>query len=296
MKKILSILVIACIAMVFAGCQKDGVYNPSKKISKIFYTTTSGTKSLEEIWNWNDDNTLDRIDFYSSGTITKTYNFSYENKRLVRMNDYKNNRYIEYKYDGSHLNEANLFSSGSLIYIYKFTYKSEKLESMTCTSTGKGSMEAMEINPLDFIFGREIGQSLEKSSKEFAAKFDGKGSTVETFKFTWKNGEVSQMDIAFQGSGYYEEGSYKISYDNKKNPYTGALINFHVEDNYMEGSLSKHNILKLEYTFREDGEVGSGTIIYDYSYKDNYPVSKRETEMEGGSTYTGGLTEFEYVK
>ena len=53
MKKILTILAIACVAFIFAGCQKDGVYNPSKKISKIYYTSTSGNKSLQEIWTWN---------------------------------------------------------------------------------------------------------------------------------------------------------------------------------------------------------------------------------------------------
>ena len=122
MKKILTIFAIACVALVFAGCQKDGVYNPSKKISKIYYTSTSGVKSLKQIWTWNGK-LLDKIDYYDGGSIYKTYNFTYDGKRLTRMSNYANNRYIEYKYDGSHLSEANVFSSGSLEYIYKFTYK-----------------------------------------------------------------------------------------------------------------------------------------------------------------------------
>ena len=133
MKKTLTILAIACVAFVFTGCQKDGVYNPSKKISKIYYTSTSGNKSLDQIWTWNEK-LLDKIDFYYDGTVSHSYNFTYDGNRLTRMNDYKLNEYVEYKYDGNHLSETNVFSGGNLRYIYKFSYKSGKLESMTLTS------------------------------------------------------------------------------------------------------------------------------------------------------------------
>ncbi|MCQ2272446.1 MAG: hypothetical protein MJZ72_06645 [Bacteroidales bacterium] len=294
MKKILTILAIASVAFIFAGCQKDGVYNPSKKISKIYYTSTSGVKSLEQIWTWNGK-LLDKIDYYDGGSIYKTYNFTYDGKRLTRMSNYANNRYIEYKYDGSHLSEANVFSSGSLEYIYKFTYKSGKLESMTCTSTGKGSNEKMEINPLTFVFGAEISQSIERAQKIYAAKNNAKGTYMENYKFTWKNGEVSQCVISYQGDGYYEEHTIKYTYDKKKNPFIGALIEFYPENNI--GSLCKHNITKIDHTYMVNGAMQTESITYDYSYdKSNYPISKRETETSGGYTYTGGLYEYEYAK
>lgn len=296
MKKILTILAIACVALVFAGCQKDGVYNPSKKISKIYYTSTSGNKSLDQIWTWNGK-LLDRIDYYDGGSIYKTYNFSYDGRRLTRMDCYKYNEYIEYKYDGSHLSEANVFYAGSLEYIYKFTYKSGKLESMTCTSTGKGTRTEMKIDPLTFVFGPEISQSIERAQGIYAAKNNAKGTYTENYKFTWKNGEISQCVVGYQGDGSYEEVTYKYTYDKKKNPFTGALINFYPEESMLGGTLCKHNITKVDYTEMDEGYVENQTITYDYSYdKSNYPISKRMTAIYNGEVETGGLCEYEYVK
>ncbi|MCQ2270672.1 MAG: hypothetical protein MJZ52_05540 [Bacteroidales bacterium] len=292
MKKTLTILAIACVAFVFTGCQKDGVYNPSKKISKIYYTSTSGNKSLDQIWTWNGK-LLDRIDFYYDGTVEETYRFNYDKNRLTRMDRYAygNVHSIEYKYDGSHLSEANVFYSGSLNYTYKFSYKSGKLESMTCTSTSKGVKEETKIHPLYFVFGPEISQCIEKSEKALAKKYNGKSIDVETYKFTWKNGEVSQCVISYQGDGY-SEITYKYTYDKKKNPFSGALINLYPEGNMVDGSLSKHNITKIDLTSME-GE--SEVIKFDYSYKDNYPISKRETSIYNGEVDTGGLYEYEYM-
>ena len=293
MKKTLTILAIACVAFVFTGCQKDGVYNPSKKISKIYYTSTSGNKSLDQIWTWNEK-LLDKIDFYYDGTVEETYRFNYDKNRLTRMDRYAygNVHSIEYKYDGSHLSEANVFYSGSLNYTYKFSYKSGKLESMTCTSTSKGVKEETKIHPLYFVFGPEISQCIEKSEKALAKKYNGKSIDVETYKFTWKNGEVSQCVISYQGDGY-SEITYKYTYDKKKNPFSGALINLYPEDNI--GSLCKHNITKIDLTIMSDGESYNQVVNIDYSYKDNYPISKRETSIYNGEVDTGGLYEYEYM-
>lgn len=296
MKKILTILAIACAAFIFAGCQKDGVYNPSKKISKIYYTSTSGVKSLDQIWTWNGK-LLDKIDHYYYGTFGHTYNFTYDGKRLTRMDCYKYNEYIEYKYDGSHLSEANVFSSGSLRLIYKFTYKSGKLESMTYTATSKGNNEKMEINPLTFVFGPEISQSIERAQKIYAAKNNAKGTYTENYKFTWENGEVSQCVISYHGDGSYGEHTIKYTYDKKKNPFIGALIEFYPESNMLSGSLCKHNITKADDTYMEDGVMATWSTTCDYSYdKSNYPISKRETGIYNGEVETGGLYEYEYVK
>ncbi|MCQ2270673.1 MAG: hypothetical protein MJZ52_05545 [Bacteroidales bacterium] len=292
MKKTLTILAIACIAFIFAGCQKDGVYNPSKKISKIYYTTTSGNKLLDQIWTWNGK-LLDRIDFYSGGTVSHSYNFTYDGNRLTRMNDYKHNEYVEYKYDGNHLSETNVFSGGNLRYIYKFSYKSGKLESMTLTSTSKGSDKKMEINPLTFMFGPEISQCIEKAEKTHSAKNNGKSAYIETYKFTWEKGEISKLVISYQGDGYAEV-TFRYTYDKKNNPFFGSFIS--PEYMLLDGCLCKHNVTKIDYTEMEDGDIETWTSTYDYSYnKNNYPISKRETEMGGGQSYTGGLYEYEYL-
>ena len=101
---------------------------------------------------------------------------------------------------------------------------------------------------------------------------------------------------SFQGEGYYEEVTYKYTYDKKKNPFSGALIYFYPEVNMVGGSLCKHNITKVDLTIMSAGESYNQVANIDYSYKDNYPISRRETDIFDEGVETGGLEEFEYVK
>ena len=54
-KNIVFCLCVAVIAL-FSACNKDpeGIYNPSKKIQKV-YTIEDGAQLLSELWHWDGD-------------------------------------------------------------------------------------------------------------------------------------------------------------------------------------------------------------------------------------------------
>jgi len=290
MKRILSVLFIACVAMLFVSCQKEGVYNPSKKISKIYYTSYSGIKSLEQVWTWNKDNTLQKIDYYDDGAIDYTYNFTYEKKRLVRMNDYANNCYVEYKYDKNLLKEANYYVGGTLCDAYTFTYKNGKIVKVTDNWIGSKGGAEKAINPLRFIFSEELCDAIDQSQKRMG-NVGGKATLVYVYELTWDKDNVSKMVTTVSGSSATQ--TYEMSYDKMNNPFYRAYLDFYFEDNASSGCLSKNNITRIEAReVEEDGDVWTGSVDYEYTYEGKYPTSLRYANNYGISS----LTEYEYLK
>lgn len=289
MKKILSVLFIACIAMLFASCHKDGVYNPSKKISKIYYTDDGGNKSLRQVWTWNKNNTLEKIDYYSGGTLSYTYNFTYEKKRLVRMNNYAANSYAEYKYDNNGLKEVNVYSGGTLNDTYTFTHKNGNIVKIIDTYLdSKSADQEFNKNSLQFVLPEELYTAAVNAQKKFKVD-EGKSTRVYTYELTWEKGNITKLTETVSGSS--ANITYVIKYDNKKNPYYGACLNRYYEDNVTGGYLCKNNVTSGEETYVDEDGVETDMFNYEYTYDGQYPISRRYM----GNNYTT-LTEFEYTK
>lgn len=280
---------IACIAMLFSACHKDGVYNPSKKISKIYYSE-NGYKNLGEVWSWNKNNTLDKIDYYSDGRIAYTHNFSYEKKRLIRMNNYASNESVEYKYDNKGLKEANYYRGGTLIDTYTFTHQNGKITKIIETWLGnnyydKGN-DRFDMNPLQFILPDEIATSAFEASKKI--KKNSKGTSTYEYALTWEKNNITKMVYTSYEGGYTY--SYEAQYDKKKNPFYGAYLNIYFEENVPYQS--KNNITQIAYTETYEGQTYRYEYTYEYNYDGQWPVSKRQVNTEGDSY----LTEYEYTK
>lgn len=277
---------IACIAMLFSACHKDGVFNPSKKISKIYSINSTGQKYLKEVWSWNKDNTLDKIDFYD-GNIYKTYNFTYDKKRLTRINDYSNKRATEYKYDNQGLKEASYYSNGVLVETYTFTHKNGKITQITETyyNNYKGGDERFDMNPLQFVMPEEMSSAAFETSKKI--KKDCKSISTYNYDLTWEKNNVTKMTYSNYLSG--DTYTYEAQYDNKKNPYYGAYLSFYFESDII--NQSKNNVTHIEYTVIDDGETYREIENFEYKYDGQWPTTKRYFDGE----YTYSL-EYEYTK
>ena len=86
MKKvlILSLCAVLCAALISCEKEKPGVYNPKKKIQKI-YCENDGEKVLDQVWNWSGK-LLNRIDYYYHGNVAGSDVYSYDSKnRIVRI-------------------------------------------------------------------------------------------------------------------------------------------------------------------------------------------------------------------
>lgn len=288
MKKIFSILLIACVAMLFSACQKEGVYNPSKKISKIYFTNSNGVRNLQESWSWNKDKTLEKIDYYSSGSLSYTMNFTYEKKRLTRMNVYSANVYIDYKYEGKNLKEVALYANGSLINQYTFTYKNGKISHITDTYfAAKAGDNDLKICPLQYILPDEIYSPIETACKMFPE--ESKATSTSEYELTWEKNNLVKLLRTSTSSD--QTVDMKAEYDKKVNPFYGAFTELFFENNIINGYESQNNVTRAEVINTHAGQVTTSIINYEYSYDGKYPKSRKLI-----SNNETTVTEFEYTK
>ncbi len=289
MKKFLSILIIACVAMIFVSCQKEGVYNPSKKISKILYTNRYGDKTMQ-VWTWNKNNTLEKIDFYEDGSIDYTLHFTYDKKRLVRMDDYDYEQHVEYIYDKNGLKEANSYDGNTIIDAYTFTHQNGKITQVVDHfNTSKSISGKMAINPLQFIFPDELYTTNENAKKK-ACSDNSKASYTLTYELTWDKDNISQIVETRSSSSFTY--TYNLEYDKYNNPFYGALTNFYIENDFTSGHFSKNNITKIDEKILDENGTGvTNLFTYQYTYDGKWPVTKKLIRDDYFTLY-----EFEYTK
>ena len=280
MKKIiLTAMALAVVAM-FSACTKDGVYKPAKKISRI-YESSGSAKVLSQLWHW-DGKKISSIDNYSSsGSISATYNFTYDGNKMSRVDCYANNMYVEFIYEGSKLKKFNSYYRGMLEVSGDVTHKGSKVSQITITyndkKSGAKSPELMQFE--DNIFELIIPCfNKEQHHKASAAK----SVETATYTFTWDGKNISQT-VLIAGS---ETVTRKYTYDKKKNPYYGDLFAFFDEDIIEWGS--KNNVLTEIVTEQYNGETETRSYNYSYTYDGNWPTIQNISYTSGdySSSYT----------
>lgn len=295
MKKTFIILAIACVAMLMSSCKKEGAYNPSRKITKVYVQediagdlsdplnrsnlTVYTPKYLSESWTWKG-NTLEKIDKYSqTGNIESTLTFTYDNKKRISRIDNASandvNIYTEFTYEGKELSESKYYINNTLATTYKFTHENGKISKVEFTSTTSDIDKAMR-----FILPSSICQFIEQAQKEYNALKGAKGETSATVVFTWNKDNISNAVFT---SGNWQTTN-NIEYDNFKNPYYGMF-----ESEFTWTNLCKNN---PNITRMSSSSGGTSTILYQYNYDThNYP-EKVYSNTYGSMFVTE--TEYEY--
>lgn len=300
MKKFYPILVIACFAMLFCACHKEGVFNPKKKISRIYEDSGNG-RNLSQVWTWNKNNTLEKIDYYYNGQVDYTDNFTYEKKRLVSIEDYKYHSRAEFSYANKvftkQLTEVNVYSSNTLTSTYAITHEKNKISQIIQTNYSNNynddydwkSAAMASVNALNFILPKEMCKAVMEAEKKMA-KNGSKNSTI-TYTLTWDKNNLSKVDLLWSDG---TTGSLQAKYDDKNNPFWGALLSDDGLDISGE-SFSKNNMTRLEENYNYMGENGNSTYTYSYSYDGKYPKSQRRTyEYNGQGDGMTKTTDYEY--
>ena len=306
MKKIL-VLMSLIVVVLFSACKPEpeptpepepeelgGVYNPEKKISRIYEDDGDG-KKLREVWRWNND-VLQSIDYYSSGELDYTDEFSYnDNGQVERVDCFSNNEYIEYKYDGSKLSTATIYRSGSMSGEFNFTYKDDIISEIEIMFFGGKINDSYLMkgrhNPIKIIFRENDCQAIQKIITNLGNR-DG-----ALMKLSWKDNNVSKIDLTF--------GSYRniaeCKYDDKSNPfknYYDLYAGFDIAEGDAGGgsyfTFSTNNITEVRYTETdEDGETYTNVVKYSYSYEGGFPTVQRYTYSYEDYTETTS-TYYEY--
>ncbi len=291
------VICLAAIGLIFSfnACKKDGVYNPSKKVSKIYtemYLYDSADKIIGSIpmlsqnFTW-DKNRLKELDSYYKGEQEYKEIFVYDGNRLVRI-DYVDPDYISeieqqiiFSYEGSKLHKATFLDDGDIEADIEYIYEKNKISEMIYTIYYNSGLRSLNIlEPLKQVLDPNMVEILSCDKEIFACIEAKNGLThkagVRTMKIEleWEKDNISQVNLTYDS--HIETVTF--TYDNKKNPFYSRPI----EDVYSMidpefGIYSifcnKNNIVQMESN--SSGHPYTTTI--EYEYDGSYPIKQTIT-------------------
>ena len=282
-KSIIFCLCIAVMAMFSACKDPDGVYNPSKKIQKVFTVGNNGEKVLVESWQWDGD-VLASIGYYDNdGTLASTNRFSYDGQnRLIAMD--QDGAHSEFIYDGKKIDKIVMTADGSEVASYKFEHKGNKISEIIINIDLFDDWDDDDFDwdkkgvvlPLRFMMP-EICPAVETAIKKCSK--DSKGDQIK-ITLKWGGNNVKSMDVNFNIWGMSITETAELTYDNKNNPLYGSFAT--MSSSAIENLfLNKNNPLTVKTRYM--GQV-LGTADYTYEYEGNYPVKVTCKTVEDEST------------
>ena len=284
-KNIIFCLCVAVIAM-FSACNKDpeGIYNPSKKIQKV-YTIEDGAQLLSELWHWDGDLLKSYDRYYGMEFYTTT--FTYDNtNRVIAMDD--NGSHSEFIYEGKKIKKivvTNLLDNSEAAY-YEFEHKGNKMSQIKMSINidwddiwgDDWDWKAQSIiTPLRLLVP-EITSSVKSVVKKCSK--DTKGEEV-VFDLHWKGDNVKTMDVSYAGYLGMVKETVELTYDNKINPLCG-LIGMLGSDAVANLFVNKNNPLTI--VTNVNGSVPFDNQTYTYEYEDDYPVKVTRVDVENPGT------------
>jgi hypothetical protein len=268
---------VAVIAL-FTSCEKkEGVYNPSKQIQKI-YTVDDGEKELEEVWHW-DGKVLTSIDYVDDMNST-TATFSYDKqKRMVAMD--AGGAHTEFIYDGKYIKKMETTYEGVVVSIIEFEHKNGKISEMRITDVFMDDDvwdKMLIVNPMRYVIP-EAFPVVEKTMRKCAK---AKGNDQIIVKLNWKGDNANSMEITSTLWGETMTELVELTFDNKNNPMYGLFssMNSDVVTNLF---VNKNNALTMNYNLMGE-EVAK--VNYTYEYEDNYPTKITMTTIDGDEVDT----------
>lgn len=315
MKKALFTMAVLAMVGLMVSCQKDGVFSPKNKVSKIYreyqeirdgQTVNSMSKTLYNVWNWQDDK-LVSIDYMSGGQVSYTETYTYDGDHIVSAactyegsTEVFSNQVMTY--DGSKLVKIEYFSRGTLTSTYTFTHKAGKIVQMDITyPEGTSdpyldkSMPAMVRMMMPDMHTADIIERTASKAITYTYSM--------TYKFSYKGSNVSKIEIADIRTRtennieevYTDTEIIEYSYDGKSNPFYELISSSGPQ------VLSKNNVLQASETSKttrtENGELVQesnylkpNVTDYTYTYEGDKP-----TVQTGTNTYTSGSTTYSYI-
>lgn len=302
MKKLLSVTLVLVMSVAFTSCQKNGVFNPKNKISKVFQQPENGSKALIEEWTWwNDGNTLTSVAYFiNDTTVQKKAYYYYEKKQLVRIENTLDLSYVKITYNGdSQYDKIETYDKfDRKLRSYAYTYDGKKVSKIELTAY-KNPSKSMEIDDVCFLSVFIPKEILEETNAQlmnpsplkadgdifisYALKFDG--DNMSEWKAINNNDPNKLMEMTY---------SYE-SYDKNLNPYYASYPN--VDDmNAPAFCFYKNNPEKVTRSMVMNGGVPE-IITFDYTYKYNdkkFPTEAICTQMKDGIKQALITTYYEY--
>jgi len=281
MKKLLFLITIA-LAFTMLNCQKEGVYNPQKKIKRI-YITYNNKKALSQEWSWNK-NILSKIEYFyvNTGNLYYSSTFKYNGKQVSEIQD-SDGYFTKFSYNGDKYEKVDYYNAKSELRIsLRFTYSGNKISSIEGQFlSGKSSLGNYNQSYLTTIIP-EL-----RLAENDMMQIEGKGEvSIVKWNFEYKGNNISKLEK--QKDAEIVSNSYE-EYDSKNNPFYHDVEVINTSLNLI---LSQNNVLK-QVNRNADGKTT--TIEYTYIYDGNFPIEVQiKTNYNGNVVITNDY--YEYIK
>ena len=286
MKKVISlslcVILALAVSLSFTSCKKEGVYNPKKKITAIYYQYPGTAKMLQEQWTW-DGNLLTKIQYYYGGTYSHSNIYKYDGKRLIEVN--VDGDVIKFTYDGSKLEKIEMWRGNNLEMSGVVTHDKSKISEIEFTeyesAIKSGKQNKMFTALRGFVIPESTVENMGDFHKKMVAK-GGKSSYVYNVFYTYDGGNIVEERYVYGA----EEYTYAYTYDKEKNPFYYLLYG---GSSYSDLEFSKNNIVNVLAT---DSDQETSETEFSYVYDGGYPVERTVTYVT--QAYSGGTHFYEY--
>ena len=293
MKKLIICAIAFMTVLAFSACnkEKDGVYKPDKKISKVYYSSES-EKYLTEHWHWKKGK-VSSIDYYNmSGSINYTFNFEYNGTRLEKVVladevDY----YFKFSYDGKYLSKIEIYYEGILVEGGTVTHENNKITEIAWELQDGKSYSDKSEKSKRFLKMKTTAMQLlfpdidrEYCLQKIIQKNNAKAEKYNiTEKFKWNGNNIIEFALEDETG----KDVLKLQYDNKKNPFCGyygyygsAGIGIYGGILYPHVIFSENNLV-CEY----NAQTPDKKIEYEYKYDGDWPIEKKSRSEYYSYTY-----------
>ncbi|MDR1792747.1 MAG: hypothetical protein LBR36_04825 [Bacteroidales bacterium] len=282
-------------ALMFNSCKKEGIYQPDKRISKIYYSYVRAgqeyPKTLQETWIWGKKN-LEKIVTPSGGE----QKFYYNSQNQVTRIDLSPTVYIKVNYRYSKLSVALVYLNNEKVAEYAFSHEDGKISRVTL----KNSLPVEDIalaplvqeKMLGLLMPQPIAQRVAQTinQSETTDKYRKSDDYVYTIDIKWNGDNIEKYIIT--NSGVAPGYAVICEYDNYLNPYCkfsidykGVVVAAPIGGVELLFCTSKNNVLNVSYDY--GGETFDQT--YSYKYDGQYPIEQTYSVGEGRN-----ITYFEY--
>ena len=272
----LFIALVACmVTFAFTSCQKDGVYNPKKKISKIYVSEDGGDRVLKETWNW-DGKVLTSITYGDDATIT----FNYNKKQLESITS--GDASVLFAYDGKLLKSITMMDGNEEYASYTFKHDGKFISGVDAV-IDNGYMKDTRL--LDVAF-RTIDPTIaETQVAQFkACQAEAKGLYKYSDVYEYDHNNVTTIKRHDNDNNDF---TFTYTYNERYlNPFYHLLLDF--GDDVVGFGLSKNAVATVH---QEDTYISSRVIDTEITYPKldgKYPLEETRTSK---TTHTvGNLT------
>lgn len=286
MKKVLALSLCALLCAALISCEKEkpGVYNPKKKIQKV-YKDLNGEKVLDQVWSW-DGKLLSKIDYYYEGAVWYTDEYFYDSKnrisRLIEEDDH-----LDFIYENDRIKNINYYWIDELMESFTMYYDNNKLSKIEWVGIEvQEGDHVKKLNPLAGLIpqGCEV---FEKAVSKMRSQQKW-GDAKLIMELTWEGKNVSHI-VAYIEGDPEDITETSFTYDNKVNPLRGwhtlwmdYVIGVWDDELYTYSSYG--NVLTADYVCKYEGEMYDRFVTnYIYEYDEKYPV--KVTATNDGEPY-----------